>query len=169
VQPAHAIDSEFSSHLRRYAARGDLSLVATSPTGQSDVPEVCYVELQKMQLLMGADSKHQTQCRPIALSICANSEWEACLRHHELVDSCVLRPAPLSTCKLSSCDTCFSPPSTLPRLLFDHVDSKFGLYISAVRNVAGVSRYSIDCSCASYKIWQGCHSFLRCWFGSRRR
>lgn len=37
VQPAHSIESEFSSHLQRYAGRKDLSLVAASGNG---VPEI---------------------------------------------------------------------------------------------------------------------------------
>jgi hypothetical protein len=37
VQPAQSIESEFSSHLHRYAGRGDKSLVAASESG---VPEV---------------------------------------------------------------------------------------------------------------------------------
>jgi sulfite reductase (NADPH) hemoprotein beta-component len=37
VQPAQAVESEFSSHLRRYAGRKDPSLVATADAG---VPEV---------------------------------------------------------------------------------------------------------------------------------
>jgi sulfite reductase (NADPH) hemoprotein beta-component len=37
VQPAQAIESEFSLHLHRYAGRKDKSLVATSESG---VPEV---------------------------------------------------------------------------------------------------------------------------------
>jgi sulfite reductase (NADPH) hemoprotein beta-component len=38
VQPAHSIESEFSSHLHRYAGRKDRSLVAATEDG---VPEVC--------------------------------------------------------------------------------------------------------------------------------
>ncbi|KAB8298128.1 hypothetical protein EYC80_001884 [Monilinia laxa] len=37
VQPAHSIESEFSSHLQRYAGRKDLSLVAANESG---VPEL---------------------------------------------------------------------------------------------------------------------------------
>jgi sulfite reductase (NADPH) hemoprotein beta-component len=37
VQPAYAIESEFSAHLHRYAGRKDSGLVATSEGG---VPEV---------------------------------------------------------------------------------------------------------------------------------
>lgn len=37
VQAAQSIDSEFSSHLQRYAGRGDRSLVAATESG---VPEV---------------------------------------------------------------------------------------------------------------------------------
>lgn len=41
VQPSQAEDSAFSSHLHRFAARGDVSLVATAPGGKSGgVPEV---------------------------------------------------------------------------------------------------------------------------------
>lgn len=39
VQPAHSIESGFSSHLKRYAGRKDLSLVAGNESG---VPEVSY-------------------------------------------------------------------------------------------------------------------------------
>jgi sulfite reductase (NADPH) hemoprotein beta-component len=39
VQPAQAIESEFSSHLHRYSGRKDRSLVAATGDG---VPEVCY-------------------------------------------------------------------------------------------------------------------------------
>jgi sulfite reductase (NADPH) hemoprotein beta-component len=39
VQPARAIESEFSSHLHRYAARKDRNLVAATSDG---VPEVGY-------------------------------------------------------------------------------------------------------------------------------
>jgi len=37
VQPAQGVESEFSSHLKRYATRGDQSLVAS---GENGVPEV---------------------------------------------------------------------------------------------------------------------------------
>lgn len=42
VQPAHSIESEFSSHLHRYAGRKDLSLVAANESG---VPEVSFPKL----------------------------------------------------------------------------------------------------------------------------
>ena len=45
VQPAHSIESEFSSHLQRYAGRKDRSLVAANESG---VPEV---SIQKSYLV----------------------------------------------------------------------------------------------------------------------
>ncbi len=40
VQPAQAVESEFSTHLHRYAGRKDSGLVATSEGG---VPEVRFL------------------------------------------------------------------------------------------------------------------------------
>ncbi|TEY85798.1 hypothetical protein BOTCAL_0012g00550 [Botryotinia calthae] len=48
VQPAHSIESEFSSHLHRYAGRKDLSLVAANESG---VPELQTIRQNNDPLL----------------------------------------------------------------------------------------------------------------------
>ncbi|QSZ34250.1 hypothetical protein DSL72_005840 [Monilinia vaccinii-corymbosi] len=48
VQPAHSIESEFSSHLQRYAGRKDLSLVAANESG---VPELQTIRQNNDPLL----------------------------------------------------------------------------------------------------------------------
>lgn len=59
VQPAQAVESEFSSHLHRYAKRKDSGLVATSDGG---VPEVNSFKesfrLERAQLNQCIDNKH---------------------------------------------------------------------------------------------------------------
>ncbi|RAL63983.1 hypothetical protein DID88_003171 [Monilinia fructigena] len=42
VQPAHSIESEFSSHLQRYAGRKDLSLVAANESGVPELQTIRY-------------------------------------------------------------------------------------------------------------------------------
>jgi sulfite reductase (NADPH) hemoprotein beta-component len=48
VQAAQAIESEFSSHLRRYAGRKDRSLVAASESGVPDVSEANLPYIHKL-------------------------------------------------------------------------------------------------------------------------
>ena len=43
VQPAQAVESAFSSHLKRYAARKDSSLVAAANAGVPEVPAFSFV------------------------------------------------------------------------------------------------------------------------------
>ena len=70
VQAAQSIESEFSSHLHRYAARKDRGLVAATESG---VPVVShYVNASNSMANCSLDRDGETQCRPSAISFCAN-------------------------------------------------------------------------------------------------
>lgn len=111
----------------------------------------CSQNARKGQLLtIYKDSKYQAQCRPVAFGVRPNSQWQACLRHHGLLHSRLIRAPPVPPRELPSCDSRSAPTSSLSRLLLNNIYPQFGVYIPAVRHIARGPGYCIDCSCVGY-------------------
>lgn len=129
VQPSLAVDSEFSSHLKRYYGRKERSLVAKNVESVPEVrnspkpsPYACISICLLMLTWTAIAPLHKIQCRPVAVCLRARPEWPSRLGHHLLQDPPALGWPSLQAGQLSRRHPRCPPPGQLPRLLRHNVD-----------------------------------------------
>lgn len=98
VQPSLAVDSEFSSHLKRYYGRKERSLVAKNVEAVPEVragPQRSFTSTVPKLTCLTVAPLHKTQCRPVAVRLRASSEWPLGLRHNNIQDTASFCWSPL--------------------------------------------------------------------------